>query len=702
MPPNTSLPTTAATPRAPAPDDLDDIAFETRTAQLRLPRVSGQSALLWLCLPLAVGVMLLSALFTGATTTTLLVDPGDVVRYGLPIARVIHDAAAAVTIGLLVVAAFALPGQTKRPGMASLAQWKATRWASRAAAVWLAAGIAVLALSGANVIGVPLTSPTFRGQFAYFTTRLELGQTLVASLVCIAVVLGVTMWTQRVTGIGIAAGAALLALLPLSLSGHAAGTYEHANAVNSLGIHLIGVTVWAGGLVAVILLQRHVRTALPAVVRRYSTLAGWAFVAVALSGIINASLRLGGPLDLVTTPYGVLLLLKTALLVGLGLAGWAHRRIVIPGLVRDATRRTAFLRLAVGEVVAMSVAMGVSVALSRSAPPVPQTSVADVDPRASLIGFTFPDPVTTGRMLTSFHPDYLFLAGAVVLAGLYLAAVHRLRVRGDAWSPARTVPWLAGCALLVYATSGGPGVYGAVHFSTHMIQHMLLMMYVPPLLVLGAPVLLLLRTVPARRDGSRGVREWVLAATHSRYAALVTHPVVAAVVFAGSLVAFYWTGWFEWSLQTHQGHLLMCVHFLISGYLFFFVLIGVDPGPRRPPYPIRLIILLATMAFHAFFGLSIMSGTSILAIDFWHQLGIQTDAQLLADQAAGGGIAWGAGELPVVLVALMVVRQWSTSDTRAARRYDRAALRDDDAELRAYNANLQAIHRHDRGAEPTA
>ncbi len=97
-----------------------------------------------------------------------------------------------------------------------------------------------------------------------------------------------------------------------------------------------------------------------------------------------------------------------------------------------------------------------------------------------------------------------------------------------------------------------------------------------------------------------------------------------------------------------------------------------------------------------------MSGTSILAIDFWHQLGIQTDAQLLADQAAGGGIAWGAGELPVVLVALMVVRQWSTSEQRAARRYDRAALRDDDAELRAYNANLQAIDRRDRGAEPTA
>jgi len=695
MPPPSALPSADPGTDHDRPDP-DDPVFVPRT--LTVPHVRGRDALLWACLPLAVAVTLAAASFTGATTQTLLVDPGDVVTYGLPVARVIHDAAASVTIGLLVVAAFALPGQRKQPGLASFAQWRATRWASRAAAVWLAASIAVLVLSGANVIGVPLTSPTFRGQFGYFTLRLELGQTLLASLVCVAVAFGISAWTRSVAGIGVAAAVALASLLPLSLSGHAAGTYEHANAVNSLGIHLVGVTVWAGGLVAVILCQKLAKGALPAVVGRYSTLAGWAFVAVAMSGIVNASLRIGTPLDLVTTAYGLLLLVKTAILVGLGVAGFAHRRILIPGLVRDATRRTAFLRLAVGEVVVMSVAMGVSVALSRSAPPVPQTTIADVDPLASLIGFTFPDPVTPLRMLTAVHPDFLFLGVAAAMAGLYLVAVRRLRRRGDAWSAARTVPWLLGCAMLVYATSGGPAVYGAVHFSTHMIQHMMLMMYVPPLLVLGAPVLLLLRALPARKDGSRGVREWVLAATHSRYSRIVTNPIVAAVVFAGSLVAFYYTPWFEWSLATHQGHMLMTVHFLISGYLFFFVLIGVDPGPRRPPYPIRLMLLLATMAFHAFFGLAIMSGTQILAIDWWHQLGIATDAQLLADQAAGGGIAWGAGELPVVLVALMVVRQWSGSEQRAATRYDRAAARDDDAELRAYNARLSALD--ERADEP--
>ncbi|WP_317231127.1 cytochrome c oxidase assembly protein [Clavibacter sp. MX14-G9D] len=688
----------APSARPPTPATTDDLPFTPR--DLRLPRLHVGEAVLLVCLPLAVVAALLGVAFTGTAVQSLLVDPGDLVTYGLLVSRVVHDAAASLTIGLLVIAAFALPGQDLRRGIASYAQWKALRWAARAAAAWLASSVAVLLLTGANVIGVPLTDPVYLRQIRYFITGLELGQTLLASALCVAAVLAVTLWTRRVSWIGIAAGIAMLALLPLSLSGHAAGSYEHANAVNSLAIHLLGVTLWAGGLVAVLLLRTVSRDALGVVVRRYSALAGWAFAAVALSGILNASLRLESPVELLTTEYGVLLLLKTLVLVGLGIAGGVHRTRLIPRLAGTAGSGRAFARLALAEVVAMSIAMGMSVALSRSAPPVPQTSIADIDPQASLIGFAFPAPVSLPRMLTSFHPDHLFLAVAAVLAGLYLLGVRRLRRRGDAWSAGRTVPWLLGCAVLVYATSGGPGVYGSVRFSTHMVQHMLLMMYVPPLLVLGAPVLLLLRAVPARTDHSRGVREWVLVATHSRYARIVTHPVVAAVVFAGSLVAFYYTGWFEWSLLTHQGHLIMVVHFLISGYVFFLAIIGVDPGPQRPPHAIRLLILLATMAFHAFFGLAIMSGTEVLAVDWWRAIGVLDDAGLLADQGTGGGIAWGAGELPVVLVALMVVRQWSASEQRAATRNDRAALRDDDAALRAYNDRLGQLDRHDHDHDP--
>ncbi|MDQ0618140.1 sugar phosphate permease [Arthrobacter globiformis] len=95
--------------------------------------------------------------------------------------------------------------------------------------------------------------------------------------------------------------------------------------------------------------------------------------------------------------------------------------------------------------------------------------------------------------------------------------------------------------------------------------------------------------------------------------------------------------------------MLMCIHFLLTGYLFAWVLIGIDPGPGRSPYPFRLIMLLATMAFHAFFGLSLMHGTEILAPQWWASLQLTTDQEaLLADQQRGGAIAWGVGEIPTV------------------------------------------------------
>ena len=666
---------------------------EPRT--LTLPRIGIVETTLLLCIPLSVALTLAAMVFTDAFSGTLLIDPGVLVTRGLPIARVLHDAAACVTVGLTVIAAFALPGQKRVPGVASFTQWTAARWAARSASVWAAAAVAVLIFTAANTVAIPVGDPRFWPQFWFFATGIELGQSLLVSILLILLVMVILVVSKHVTAIGSAAVVSVLALLPLALSGHAAGSDEHANAVDSLAMHLVGVTVWVGGLIAIVLLRTRLGDEIARVVSRYSTMALWAFVLVAISGTINASLRLSGPVELLTTPYGALISVKTVILIGLGIAGAWQRRRIIPGLVREPLRSRAFVRLAVTEIVFMAVAIGVSVGLSRSAPPVSQESLAAVDIRKSLLGFEWPEPATVWRMMTAVHLDWFWLLFAAAMAGLYIAAVRRLRRRGDTWPWGRTVPWLAGCAALIWATSGGPGVYGAVSFSTHMIQHMTLMMVVAPLLVLGGPILLALRALPSRRDGGRGIREWILLLVHSPLLRLFANPVVAAVLFAGSLVAFYYTGWFEWSLQTHQGHFVMTVHFLASGYLFFFVLIGIDPGPERPSYPMRLILLLATLAFHAFFGLAIMSQTTVLAEDWWHALGFTDTDALLADQRVGGGIAWGAGEIPVVLVALAVVRQWVRSDERTAKRLDRKADRDGDADLAAYNARLAGLAEHD-------
>src|SRR4029450_11891967 len=91
---------------------------------------------------------------------------------------------------------------------------------------------------------------------------------------------------------------------------------------------------------------------------------------------------------------------------------------------------------------------------------------------------------------------------------------------------------------------------------------------------------------------------------------------------------------------------LMTAHFLLVGYVFVWSLIGIDPGPSRPTYPFRLILLLVTLGFHAFFGISLMSSGTVLAPDWWHALGQTNDAALLTDQQAGGGPGGGGGGRP--------------------------------------------------------
>ncbi|OIH95838.1 MULTISPECIES: cytochrome c oxidase assembly protein [unclassified Curtobacterium] len=659
-------------------------------------RSSTVATVLVVAVPLAAACAVLGMTLTGAFSAgQQLVSAGDLVEYGLPIARVVHDTMAALTVGLLIVAAFALPAQKQDHGAVSSVQHRAARWAAVTGAVWFLAAIVGLVFTGANTLGVPLTSPVFARNFMLFAFQVEIGQALVVSAAAILAATVLAAAATRVTTLAFATVAGLFALLPLALSGHAAGSLEHANAVNSLAVHLIAVCVWAGGLVAVVALRTRTKGATGRVVARYSTLAGWAFGAVAFSGIVNASLRLTGPLDLVTTTYGWLITVKAAILVLLGVAGVIQRRRLVPGLLRAPLDRAAFTRFALAEIVFMAVAIGVSVAVSRSQPPIPQTPETGEDTRSGLIGFPFPPAQTVHTYLTQWHIDWMWLGLAVVGAVWYLLAVRKLRQRGDAWPVGRTIAWVIGCALFAWTTSAGPAVYGMIHFSSHMLQHMLLMMFVPLPLVLGGPVLLAMRTLPVRNDGSRGTREWLMAFVHSRWMQFLAQPAVAGVIFAGSLVVFYFTPAYQAAMQSHEWHVAMIVHFVLSGYLFFWVFVGVDPGPKRPPYPILIIALLATLAFHAFFGVAVMTSQSVFAVDWFHALGQTNDAALLDDQHTGGGIAWGASELPMVFVALLVVKNWIRTDGREAKRLDRKADRDGDADLKAYNERLAAMRDRD-------
>ena len=185
-------------------------------------------------------------------------------------------------------------------------------------------------------------------------------------------------------------------------------------------------------------------------------------------------------------------------------------------------------------------------------------------------------------------------------------------------------------------------------------------------------------------------------AVHSRFGRFISHPIVATVIFVGSLWAFYYTPIFRWAITDHIGHEWMVVHFLLAGYLFVQSLIGIDPGPSRLSYPLRLVQLFAAMTVHAFFGLAIMSGEGLLLADWFGAMGRTWGDSPLVDQQAGGAIAWSVGEIPSVVIAVVLAMQWSREEGRVAKRLDRQADRDEDADLRAYNEMLGGLAGTDR------
>ena len=314
------------------------------------------------------------------------------------------------------------------------------------------------------------------------------------------------------------------------------------------------------------------------------------------------------------------------------------------------------------------------------------------------LGFALPNPPNALRILTLWRFDTLIGIGALALAAGYVLGFVRLRRRGDTWPVGRLVAWTAGCLILAFTSGSGVKAYGSAMFSVHMAEHMTLNMFVPVLLVLGGPVTLALRALTPAGDGQPpGPREWLLWLVHSKVTASLAHPVTAFVLFVASLYVVYFTPFFNTLVRYHWGHELMSLHFLLVGYLFFWSIIGIDPGPRRLPFLGRLGLLFAVMPFHAFFGIATMAMTSVIGGQFYRDVGLPWLSSLGGDQHLGGAIAWGSSELPVVLVVVALVAQWAREDRRAASRSDRHAdsgYADD--ELDAYNAMLRELSRNRR------
>jgi len=609
-------------------------------------------------------------------------DVGPIVGWGTPILRLATTVAGIVTVGMLLAAAMLDPAG--RGGVLSPVGRRDVLRAAKVALVWSVLSLGQLVFTLSYALGLPLHETASPEVISTYALDLEPTRAmLITSLLAIAVVVGAIIASTTGAAACWLVIALIAAALP-SLAGHGSSLGDHALALTSGVTHAVAATIWVGGLIALGLHALRGEFDFAESIRRFSGIALTAFALLAISGVANAYTRLETPAELLTTGYGQLLIMKVVLLVGLAAVAGVMRVRLAQHL-----RRTTFLRIAGIELALMASAIGLGVALASS--PYPRVEIPLPTYGESLLGFAYPDPPTFAGVGLGFRLEPFFLAGSLVAAALYVAGYLRLRKRGDHWPVGRLIAWMLGIGLVIWCTNAGIAVYAQVSVGLHMLQHMTLTMLAPVMLVLGAPATLALRALKPSSSSQRGPREWLLWFLQSPITRLLTNPFYVFFVYVIGLYGLYFTPAFGWLMGSHIGHVVMQLHFIFSGYLFYWVLIGIDPRPKPMPYWSRMLMLLLALGVHGFFAVALMMGTEPLAIEWYGIVRPDWVTDPLQDTLFGGQIAWGISEIPTVIVLIVIAIQWSRSDEREARRKDRQADRDGDAELAAYNAHLAAL-----------
>ena len=560
------------------------------------------------------------------------------------------------------------------------------------AGVWFLTSGFQITLTLANILGTSLGSALEPTTLSSFVRQIDLGRFLAFQTLLAGVVFICLGFIRRVLPATILLGISLLALVAPVFQSHSAASGSHSLAIGSLVVHVVALSLWVGGVFALVLLNDVDRkVALP----RFSQLALWAAIAVVGSGLINAWTRLNFA-SAWSSSYARIVIAKSLLTLILLAIGYRNRKALAKS---DKTGWNLLSRVILVEALIMGAVVALGSWLSGTRPPVVEEQPFTA--ALSIVGYPTPEAPNLMRILTLYNPDALIIGVLITIVALYIKGVVILKKRGDSWPVGRTISFALGVAVLDFATSGGLGVYALFSFEYHMIAHMVIGMVAPIGLVLGAPITLALRTLPqGRTPEERGVRGMLIALLHSRYSIVLTNPITALALFDGSLFVLYFTDLFGNLMQSHAGHLFMNVHFLLAGHLFFYVIIGIDPNPRKIPHLFRIVILFAAMSIHAFFAIALLSTTTLIDKGFYGSLNTPWLGDLLADQHAAGSIAWGMGEVPIILALIATFIQWMRDDSREAKRIDRNEARmaasGEPDELAQYNKYLSQLQSRDK------
>ena len=638
--------------------------------------------------PVIAGV-LAAALASRSTSQALsllgLPDPGLLTTLGIPALTAAGEVCAAIAVGSLLLSAFVLPPQ--RTGVLDLDGYLAVRTAAAAMSAWAVCAVLLVPLTLSDASGRPVSEVAAQpALFAAAVADVDTAAAWAATAVLAAVVAVFCRSALTHAVVPALFVGAVLTLMPRAVSGHSSTGGDHDIATDSLILHIVAAAVWIGGLLALLAHAGRRGDDVARATQRYSRFATVAFAVIAVSGVVNAAVRVPAT-ALWGSTYGILVLGKAAALIALGVFGWRQRRRLIGALSRPSDtvdRRRAFLRLSVLETLVLLATVALAVALGRTPPPAPEEE--DL-PQAheEVLGFALDGPLTVARAVFDWRIDLLFGSAAVLAVVAYLVAVRRRRRLGLHWRRRWTASWLAGAAVTLLATSSGVGLYAPAVFSTHVASIVTTTILAPMLLVLGRPVTVVASvTTAAPQDGALGWRHFLRAAFRSRTSRFASSPWVSATVLLVSLFMVYRGGLFDATADSHVAGIILRAWLLVWGLAFFWSTIGLDPVPRRVSGPTRLLASFLLLGGFASFVVALIDTDTAVAAAYYENLRLEWNTDLLADQRRAGNLAWALGELPLLLAAVLAAVRWSASD----RRTDDDT---DDRELARYNEMLGTL-----------
>lgn len=269
-------------------------------------------------------------------------------------------------------------------------------------------------------------------------------------------------------------------------------------------------------------------------------------------------------------------------------------------------------------------------------------------------------PLTIERMFLSWTLDVPVLVVVALLGFGYVRAARRV---GE-WQRARTTYFLAGLATILLVTVSFVGAYADTLFWVRAVQTVVLLMITPLLLVMGAPLTLLLASVPDR------VASRLRKAGRSLTARVLTFPLVVTIVLVAPTFVLYFTPLYEAALRNGFVDELVHLGLILAGFVYFWTRLGVDPTPRSDSYLVSLWISLTEVIADGALGLVIWLGP-LIASGYYQALGRTWDPDMRLDQIIGAGVLWIGGDLAGLFFVGALVVRWRKDDERKAEQIDR-------------------------------